>query len=258
MTWRIAPILGAHDVEGTVDYYCTTLGFDCPGGVIKGNEGDHGIYAVLRRNGTELHIQIRRHSIWGDERNSVERSAYFYVNDVRALYKSFLRSHASIIQESTDMPYGLCEMVIEDLEGHRIAFGSDSGLRDLTMWEVAPILGTRDVGKTIDWFVTALKFDCPGGLYRPVSHDAAVYGIVFREQASIHIQIRRHLVFPTRRESVETDVILFIDNVDELYQEYEIDGNVRIHRELKDDPNGLHDFTVTTLDGHRMAFAAPR
>ena len=34
MLTRIAPVLGVVDVDAAVEYYCGTLGFDCPYGSI--------------------------------------------------------------------------------------------------------------------------------------------------------------------------------------------------------------------------------
>ena len=250
-------MIGARDVQATIDYWCDQLGFECPAGVIAGVGDEPAIYAVLRRNGAELHVQIRRHAIWGDDRNPVERSAYFYVGDVNTLNEEFMAKGAKILQAPTQMPYGMREMVVEDPEGHRIAFGSDPSFGDLSIWRAAPILGTRDVEATTTWFCDALGFECPGGVFRPVAEAVPVYAIVLREDAGIHLQIRHRAVFPIERETIEGDAYVFVDDVDTLNAEYAAREDVSLQREVMDEPYGLRDFTVASPDGHRIAFGTP-
>ncbi len=250
-------MLGARDVQAAADYYCDALGFECPAGVIPGLGDQPPIYAVLRRSGAELHVQIRRHAIWGDDRNRVERSAYFYVNDADALHQELAGKGAKIFQAPKQMPYGLRELVIEDPEGHRVAFGADPDRRDLSRWDAAPVLGTRDVQATTDWFCERLGFLCPGGVMRGVGDESAIYAILVREHAGIHLQIRRRPVYPAKLEGIEGDAYVFVDDVNALYREYSERGDVRIHRAPMDEPYGLRDFTIEDPDGHRLAFGTP-
>lgn len=253
MSWRAAPMLGARDVQRTADWYCDVLGFECPGGVIQGVGDEPAIYAVLRRDGSELHVQIRRHQIWPEGRRDVERSAYLRVSDVDALHEELLGKGAAIAMPPTDMPYGMREIVIEDPEGHRIAFGAGE---KLSGWVGAPVLGTRDVVAATDWYCKCLGFACPGGVYGGVGDEPPVYAIVSRGGAEVHLQIRRRPLFVGKRESIEGDAYLFVDDVNALYGEY-AGGGVRILREPMDEPYGLRDFTIEDADGHRLTLGTP-
>ena len=263
MLTRIAPVLGVDDVDAAVEYYCGTLGFDCPYGSIGAAGEEQPVYSILGRAGTELHLQIRRREIWPpDGRDVVGRSAYFIVNDVERLQDEFVTSGANIIQQATRMPYGLREMVVEDKDGHRISFGQDPDYQSEN-WEVAPVLGVRDVVEGVDWFRDVLGFDCPSGVYSVGEGEAPVYAILSRDQISIHLQIRRRTIFDNARDSFEGDTYLKFDyipndveRVDALHQELADRGAV-IHRGLLNEEYGFRDFTVLTPMGHRLTFGMP-
>lgn len=251
MTWRSAPVLGVRDVQAAADRYAEVFGFDCPGGIIRPADGE-AVYAVMRRDGIELHLQIRRRDVWAGARGDHERSAYFYCADVDELHDEFASADVRVIQPPTNMPYGNRELVVEDDDGHRIAFGVDRDYRG-TSWEAAPILGCRDVATAMDWFDSALGFDCPGGLFTPPGH-APVYAIVSRAGAAVHLQIRRRPVFVTERPAYEGDAYVFIDDTDALHAELARAG-VTVIREPQDENYGLRDFTIETPTGHRLTFA---
>ena len=250
MAGRAAPVLGVRDVPAAVEHYQSAFGFECPGGMF-GPE-DERVYAVMRRDGIEVHLQIRRRNIWAAARGSHERSAYLYCPDVDSLHGDFDSAGALVIEPPTDMPYGNREIVLRDQDGHRLAFGVDSDRTD-SAWETAPVLGCRDVEVAMSWFVDTLGFSCPGGLFTPPDHEP-VYAIVFREGAGIHLQIRRRPVFLAERQAHEGDAYLFVDDPDALHEEYAAKG-VTVIRPPQDEPYGLRDFTIETPTGHRLTFA---
>ena len=250
MAWRTAPVLGVRDVPAAVDHYQSVLGFGCPGGMF-GPE-DERVYAVMRRNDIEVHLQIRRGNVWAAARGGYERSAYLFCPDVDSLHGDFASAGALVAQPPTDMPYGNREIVLRDQDGHRLAFGVDPD-NATAVWEAAPVLGCRDVEAAMSWFVDTLGFSCPGGLFTPPDHEP-VYAIVFREGASIHLQIRRRPVFLAERQAHEGDAYIFVDDPDALHEEYVAQG-VTIIRPPQDEPYGLRDFTLETPTGHRLTFA---
>ena len=250
MAWRAAPVLGVRDVPAAVGHYQGALGFDCPGGMYGAE--DERVYAVMRRNGIELHLQIRRRNVWAATRGSHERSTYLYCPDVDSLHEAFAAAGAFVLAGPTDMPYGNREIVLRDQDGHRLAFGVDGSHADTT-WVTAPVLGCRDVEAAMSWFVDTLGFSCPGGLFTPPGHEP-VYAILFREGASIHLQIRRRPVFLAERQAHEGDAYIFVDDVDALHDEFAKRG-VTIIRPPQDEPYGLRDFTIETVTGHRLTFA---
>ena len=256
MAWQAAPVLGVRDVGTALAYHEGTLGFVSAG--VYGPEGeDAPVYAVARRGEAQLHLQIRRRNVWAAQRGNYERSAYFHVDDVDALHEEFRAAGALIFQSPTDMPYGLRELVVRDGDGHRLTFGAGPG--NPPAWESAPVLGCRDVQTAAKWFQTALGFACPGGVAQAPGEGEAVYAVVSRQGAGVHLQIRRRPVFlsePSERPNFEGDGYLFVDDADALHAEFAARG-VAVLREPMDEPYGLRDFTIVTPEGHRLAFGAP-
>ena len=127
-SWRIGPILGVRDVKKAVDYYTGVLGFECPGGIFEGvDPGEGGLYAVVRRGGVEIHLQIRRRQVFAGEREGIESDTYVFVDDVDALFREFEAKGATILRPPEDEPYDLRDFVVEDPEGHRVVFGMPLG-----------------------------------------------------------------------------------------------------------------------------------
>ena len=125
--WTAAPILGVRDVRRAAEYYRDVLGFalDPETGVFEG-AGDEpgGLYAIVERDGAAVHFQIRRGDLPARRRESLERDVYVYVDDVDALDADLRRRGATLAEPPRNAPYGLREIVAEDPDGHRVAFGS--------------------------------------------------------------------------------------------------------------------------------------
>ena len=121
-----------------------------------------------------------------------------------------------------------------------------------------PVLGVPDVRAAVDYFRDVLGFSCDPdtGVLAGVGDEPAVYGIVRRDDVTIHLQIRRRPVWAGERESIEGDVYFFVSDADALCAEFRARGGV-IFRDLLDEPYGLRDFTLETPDGHRLTFGTP-
>jgi hypothetical protein len=72
--------------------------------------------------GAWIHFQIWRETAPPRVRAKIELDAYVYVDDVEGLYADLQRRGAVVLQSPMVMPYGLREMVVEDLNGYRVAF----------------------------------------------------------------------------------------------------------------------------------------
>jgi uncharacterized glyoxalase superfamily protein PhnB len=126
--WRLEPVVGATDVKQAVGYYTDVLGFECTS-VLEGVGDEGGVYALLRRNGIGLHIQIRRRPLYPQGRNRIESDLYFFVEDADALFEELKARGARLIREVQDGPnHGLRDFVVEDLDGNRLIFGSPKRL----------------------------------------------------------------------------------------------------------------------------------
>jgi len=113
-------------VRQAAEYYRDVLGFslDPVDGVFQptADEPD-GVYAIVKRAGVWIHFQIRRGEFPPRVRQAMERDVYLYVEDLDALYAELQQRGAVILQPPRLAPYGLREIVVEDLNGYRLEFG---------------------------------------------------------------------------------------------------------------------------------------
>ena len=124
--WRASPVLGVRDVRAAAEYYRDVLGFalDPVDGVFQPSADEPGgVYAIVKRAGGWIHFQIRRGDGPGGARPPFERDGYLYVDDVDHLHADLARRGANIRQAPRLAPYGIRELVVEDLNGFRLTFG---------------------------------------------------------------------------------------------------------------------------------------
>lgn len=125
-TWQASPILGVRRVRQAAEYYRDVLGFslDPDDGVFQPSPDEpDGAYAIVKRPGVWIHFQIRRGELPERQRSAFERDVYIYVDDVDSLHADLQRRGAMIQSPPRMAPYGIREMVVEDLNGYRLAFG---------------------------------------------------------------------------------------------------------------------------------------
>ena len=127
--WRASPILGVANVREAAEYYRDVLGFGLDAADVfqPSSEEPGGVYAIVKRPGAWIHFQIRREPAPPRVRAKIELDAYVYVDDVDGLYADLQRRGAVVLQPPVVLPYGLREMVVEDLNGYRVAFGEFVG-----------------------------------------------------------------------------------------------------------------------------------
>ena len=125
-------------------------------------------------------------------------------------------------------------------------------------WSVAPVLGANNVANSVGYYREKLGFQNPNGIFRPEGHETSgVYAIMTRDDISLHIQIRRRDLYPNDRERIESDVYLYVEDVDPVFAEFDKRG-AKIVRGITDGPNyGLRDFVIEDLDQNRLIFGSP-
>lgn len=124
--WRASPVLGVRQVREAAEYYRDVLGFslDPVDGVFQPSADEPGgVYAIVKRPGAWIHFQIRRGELTERPRSAFERDVYLYVQDLDGLYADLQRRGATILQAPAVAPYGIREMLVEDLNGFRLTFG---------------------------------------------------------------------------------------------------------------------------------------
>jgi len=118
--WQVSPILGVHDVKAAVEFFCATLGFTPPSR-LQGGEGEPPVYAVVRRAGIAVHLQIRRGPP-AERHDEHETEASFLVDDVDALHAEFVAKGVRFLRDIQDEPYGMRDFTIETPFGLRLGF----------------------------------------------------------------------------------------------------------------------------------------
>jgi uncharacterized glyoxalase superfamily protein PhnB len=124
--WLASPVLGVRQVRQAAEYYRDVLGFslDPVDGVFQPTADEPGgVYAIVKRSNAWIHFQIRRGDIPHRQRQAFERDVYLYVDDIDALLIDLQNRGARILQSPRVAPYGIREMVIQDLNGYRLTFG---------------------------------------------------------------------------------------------------------------------------------------
>ena len=123
-SWNACPTLGVHDVRGAVKHLVERFGFE-EVTVLDGVVADEGaVYGIVKRNGAELHLQIRRRPLRGGDRESIEGDVYFRVTDADAVHGELVEHGAEIFRALQDSPYGMRDFTAQGPEGYRFTFGS--------------------------------------------------------------------------------------------------------------------------------------
>jgi hypothetical protein len=108
------PILSVRSVPASIDYYVHKLGF--------GKEWDWGdppTFACVRRDQVSIFLCQGAQGAPGTW-------VSIFVQNVDGLYEDYQRRGADIRQAPTNFPWGVREMNVQDLDGHRLRLGSDA------------------------------------------------------------------------------------------------------------------------------------
>ncbi len=124
--WRASPILGVPNVRASAEYYRDVLGFelDPVDGIFAPIPGQsQGVYGIVKRQGVWIHFQIRREPAPVRQQSPLERDVYLYITDLDKLHVELTGRGAKILNPPAMAPHGIREMVVEDDNGYRLAFG---------------------------------------------------------------------------------------------------------------------------------------
>lgn len=109
---RTMPVLDCADFGRSLPFYKDKLGFDAS------TWGEPVSFAIVQRGMATLALAAA-------ERPAVSRNwaAYVYVADVDALYDELIRHGVAIAEPPETRPYNCREFIVDDPDGHMIAFG---------------------------------------------------------------------------------------------------------------------------------------
>lgn len=108
------PILNVKDVPAAVDYYVEKLGFQKEWGW-----GEPVDYACVSRGDVRVFL-------CQDGQGGPGTWISVFVDDVDALHAEYEKRGAIVRQAPTTFPWGVREMNVEDLDGHRLRMGSEA------------------------------------------------------------------------------------------------------------------------------------
>lgn len=123
-------------------------------------------------------------------------------------------------------------------------------------WQVSPVLGVRQVREAAEYYRDVLGFslDPVDGVFQPSADEpGGVYAIVKRPGVWIHFQIRRGVRPEPTRESLERDVYLYVDHLDDLFADFQRRG-ANILQPPRLAPYGIREFLVKDLNGYVLTF----
>jgi len=109
------PILDVRNVPASIAYYVDKLGFEK-----KWDWGNPPGFGCVGRDQIEIFL-------CQDGQGSPGTWMSIFVQDIDALYQDYKQRGAIIREPPTDYPWGVREMNVEDLDGHRLRIGGDGG-----------------------------------------------------------------------------------------------------------------------------------
>ena len=112
------PILSVKDVPASIEHYVKVLGFKKDWGW-----GEPASFGSVSRDGVSIFF-----SQGGQGHSGTWMS--IFMTDVDALYEEYKVSGAMIRQAPTNFPWGVREMNIEDIDGHRLRMSTSTSAPD--------------------------------------------------------------------------------------------------------------------------------
>jgi aminoglycoside 6'-N-acetyltransferase I len=120
--WGVCPVLGVRDVAAATEFLKSRLGF-IETDLLQPDDHEPAVYAIVKRGGIELHLQIRRTQL-DTEREAIENDVYIRVPNVDELRQEFIGRGAQILKDIMDQPYGMRDFCVSGPEHHRLMFAT--------------------------------------------------------------------------------------------------------------------------------------
>jgi len=110
----IIPVLNVKNIAESLKYYQHVLGFKK-----DWDWGEPVSFASVSRDGVSIFL-------CQDAQGQAGMWMSIFINNVDDLYEEYKASGAKVLQPPTNFPWGMREMNVEDLDGHRFRMGSDT------------------------------------------------------------------------------------------------------------------------------------
>ena len=108
---EVTPILNVKDLPASMDYYVQKLGFEK-----LWDWGDPPTFGCVRRGKVEIFL------CQGGQGQPGTWMAIF-LEDIDALFEEYKKTGATILEPPTNYPWGMREMLVGDLDEHRMRLG---------------------------------------------------------------------------------------------------------------------------------------
>jgi predicted enzyme related to lactoylglutathione lyase len=117
---RIVPHFPVPDVVRAADFYVARFGFTNRGYFLE-----PPVFAIVERDGVELHFgkSDNGQALPGNTIRRGAFDAYIHVEDLDALHKELQDRNAKFLEGPVVRVYGMREIIVEDLNGYKLAFG---------------------------------------------------------------------------------------------------------------------------------------
>jgi uncharacterized glyoxalase superfamily protein PhnB len=121
---RVVPIIKVIDIRSAIAFYCSTLGFVKDFSYSASLDGP--AYVGVSLDGNQIHLS----TFAGD--GVTGTAAYFYVDDVDALFDKLLQAglttpgntNSPVEEGPIDQTWGMREFYVRDPDGNTLRFGS--------------------------------------------------------------------------------------------------------------------------------------
>ncbi|MEW6436511.1 MAG: VOC family protein [Pseudomonadota bacterium] len=122
MAAKIAPwayVLAVHDIDRSAAYFRDILGFET-------QWADATDWRLVERDGVRVMLGLCPRDVPATALGSHNWFGYIDVSDAAALYAE-IKDRGAICSAPADRPYGMREIVVTTIDGHRIVFGQAIG-----------------------------------------------------------------------------------------------------------------------------------
>jgi catechol 2,3-dioxygenase-like lactoylglutathione lyase family enzyme len=112
----MSPLLLVADINRSIEFYTTELGFDV-------DFLYEDFYAGIIKDGYSIHLKVSKYSIGErkNKRNNEDLNITFSVSGIEELYEDLSHKSIEFTQSLRDMPYGK-EFYVADPDGNIISF----------------------------------------------------------------------------------------------------------------------------------------
>lgn len=120
------------------------------------------------------------------------------------------------------------------------------------MGHISPLLAVRNVKKAIDFYQNTLGFKI--GMVFPDAENPEYADLSKDGMVLMFIPAKDHGIGGEEKLGIGVYLYMEIDgDIDEYYAELKSKG-VNIVADIKDEPYGVRDFTITDIDGYNLVF----